>query len=55
MEPLSVYPKLIKGPLPNPGVGFMTFQRFNGDKLNDLGLNNQGWMEGFPIEYNVGK
>jgi hypothetical protein len=31
----------------NPGIGFMTFQRFNGDTLNE-GL---GWTEGFPIKY----
>lgn len=31
----------------NPGIGFMTFQRFNGDNLNE-GL---GWTEGKPIEY----
>jgi len=36
----------------NPHMGFMTFQRFNGDKLNDLGANNGGgWTEGYPIEY----
>ncbi|HUV14812.1 MAG TPA: DUF4832 domain-containing protein [Acidobacteriota bacterium] len=33
--------------LNNPGIGFMTFQRFNGDDLNE-GL---GWTEGLPIEY----
>ena len=33
--------------LTNPGIGFMTFQRFNGDDLNE-GL---GWTEGKPIEY----
>ncbi|MCL1859793.1 MAG: DUF4832 domain-containing protein [Oscillospiraceae bacterium] len=38
--------------LVNPHMGFMTFQRFNGDKLNALDLNNgQGWTEGYPIEY----
>ncbi len=31
----------------NPGIGFMTFQRFNGDKLNE----GSGWTEGFPITY----
>ena len=31
----------------NPGIGFMTFQRFNGDELNE----GSGWTEGFPIEY----
>jgi hypothetical protein len=33
--------------LTNPGIGFMTFQRFNGDELN-AGLR---WTEGKPIEY----
>ncbi len=33
--------------LTNPGIGFMTFQRFNGDELN-AGI---GWTEGKPIEY----
>jgi len=33
--------------LTNPGIGFMTFQRFNGDDLNE-GLR---WTEGKPIEY----
>ncbi|MCK4879663.1 MAG: DUF4832 domain-containing protein, partial [Bacteroidales bacterium] len=33
--------------LTNPGIGFMTFQRFNGDKLN----KGSGWTEGFPIDY----
>ncbi len=31
----------------NPGIGFMTFQRFNGDALNQ-GLK---WTEGYPIAY----
>lgn len=33
--------------LVNPGIGFQTFQRFNGDDLNP----GSGWTEGFPIEY----
>ena len=33
--------------LVNPGIGFMTFQRFNGDNLNQ-GLK---WTEGYPIAY----
>jgi len=33
--------------LNNPGIGFTTFQRFNGDDLNE----GSGWTEGFPIEY----
>lgn len=35
----------------NPHMGFMTFQRFNGDKLNEPGVNGGGWTEGYPIEY----
>lgn len=35
--------------LVNPGIGFMTFQRFNGDELN--GVEGIGWTEGFPIDY----
>lgn len=42
-----VKPRLIQDVLVNPGIGFTTFQRFNGDKLND----GKGWTEGFPIEY----
>ena len=47
--PVSVkkYPKEIFDVLNNPGIGFMTFQRFNGDELNQ----GKGWTEGFPIEY----
>lgn len=44
---LTVRPKEIDDVLVNPGIGFMTFQRFNGDQLNQ-GLK---WTEGFPIEY----
>ena len=33
--------------LTNPGIGFMTFQRFNGDKSNE----GAGWTEGKPIDY----
>jgi hypothetical protein len=33
--------------LTNPGMGFMTFQRFNGDESN----TGVGWTEGKPIEY----
>ena len=42
-----VRPKENDDVLVNPGIGFMTFQRFNGDALND-GLK---WTEGFPIVY----
>ena len=44
---ITVRPKEIDEVLVNPGIGFMTFQRFNGDSLNQ-GLK---WTEGFPIEY----
>jgi len=42
-----VRPQEIDDVLVNPGIGFMTFQRFNGDRLNE-GLK---WTEGYPIEY----
>lgn len=44
---IYVRPIEIEDVLTNPGVGFMTFQRFNGDELNE-GIR---WTEGFPIEY----
>src|SRR5262245_20760478 len=44
---VTVRPKEIDDVLVNPGIGFMTFQRFNGDSLN-AGLK---WTEGFPIDY----
>jgi len=44
---IVVRPKESQEVLVNPGMGFTTFQRFNGDSLND-GLK---WTEGFPIEY----
>ncbi|MGI6337945.1 MAG: hypothetical protein ACOXZV_01030 [Bacteroidales bacterium] len=40
-------PKEIDDVLINPGIGFQTFQRFNGDKLNE----GVGWTEGYDIEY----
>lgn len=46
-EMVRVLPREIDEVLINPGMGFTTFQRFNGDVLNK-GL---GWTEGFPIEY----
>ena len=46
-EMINVHPKVIDDVLLNPGIGFNTFQRFNGDKLNE-GFK---WTEGFPIEY----
>ena len=44
---LSVHPKVTDDVLYNPGIGFNTFQRFNGDSLNE----GVGWTEGFPIVY----
>ncbi len=44
---IKVYPKEIHDVLNNPGIGFTTFQRFNGDDLNP----GSGWTEGDPIEY----
>lgn len=44
---VRVTPKEIDSVLVNPGIGFTTFQRFNGDTLNK-GL---GWTEGKPIDY----
>jgi len=44
---VKVYPKEIFDVLHNPGIGFMTFQRFNGDTLN-AGIS---WTEGWPIDY----
>ena len=44
---MVIKPKEINDVLTNPGIGFMTFQRFNGDKLN----TGAGWTEGLPIDY----
>jgi len=44
---ITVRPKESDEVLVNPGIGFMTFQRFNGDELNE-GLR---WTEGYPIVY----
>ena len=46
-ETVIVRPKEIEDVLTNPGIGFMTFQRFNGDELNAA----KGWTEGKPIIY----
>ncbi len=43
---IRVLPKETDEVLTNPGIGFMTFQRFNGDTLNKV-----NWTEGLPIEY----
>ena len=42
-----VRPVVIDDVLTNPGIGFMTFQRFNADDLN----KGTGWTEGMPIDY----
>ena len=46
-ETVTVRPTEIDDILTNPGIGFMTFQRFNGDTLNAA----KGWTEGKPIVY----
>jgi len=46
-ETVVVRPKVIDDVLVNPGIGFMTFQRFNGDTLNE----GRRWTEGYPIVY----
>ena len=46
-ETVVVRPEVIDDVLVNPGIGFMTFQRFNGDTLNE----GEKWTEGYPIEY----
>ncbi|MCC6395132.1 MAG: DUF4832 domain-containing protein, partial [Bryobacterales bacterium] len=46
-QDVIVRPREIGDVLLNPGIGFMTFQRFNGDELNQ-GLK---WTEGYPIVY----
>ncbi len=44
---VKVKPKELHDVLTNPGIGFTTFQRFNGDELNE----GTGWTEGLPIIY----
>ena len=44
---MVIKPRETNDVLMNPGMGFMTFQRFNGDELNE----GAGWTEGFPIDY----
>jgi len=46
-QTVVVRPQEIDDVLVNPGIGFMTFQRFNGDALNQ----GTKWTEGYPIEY----
>lgn len=43
---IRVIPNETNAVLTNPGIGFTTFQRFNGDTLNKV-----NWTEGKPIEY----
>ena len=43
-EMVVVRPQVIDDVLVNPGIGFMTFQRFNGDTLNE----GKKWTEGYP-------
>ena len=42
-----VRPKEIDSVLTNPGIGFTTLNRFNGDPLNP----GTRWTEGHPIAY----
>jgi hypothetical protein len=44
---VTIRPTEIDDVLINPGIGFMTFQRFNGDTLNE----GKKWTEGYPIVY----
>lgn len=44
---VTVRPQETEEVLVNPGIGFMTFQRFNGDALNE----GTRWTEGYPIVY----
>jgi hypothetical protein len=46
-ETVIARPRVIDDVLVNPGIGFMTFQRFNGDTMNQ-GVK---WTEGYPIDY----
>jgi len=46
-DEVVIRPQEIDDVLNNPGMGFMTFQRFNGDSLNE----GSGWTEGMPIDY----
>lgn len=47
---LVVRPREIDSVLVNPGIGFTSFQRFNGDTLTTLEGNTR-WTEGHPIVY----
>jgi hypothetical protein len=48
---VTVRPQIIDDVLTNPGMGFMTFQRFEGDKLDP----DANPSEGFPIDYDAVK
>ena len=47
----AVTPVEIDSVLLNPGIGFNTFQHFNGDSV----FPGSGWTEGFPIIYETYK
>jgi hypothetical protein len=47
IETVTIRSTEIDDVLINPGIGFTTFQRFNGDTLNA----GMGWTEGLPIVY----
>jgi len=47
-QEIVVRPKEIDDVLTNPGIGFATFQTFNGDPVNPLG---KSWTEGHPVDY----
>ena len=42
-----IKPKEINDVLLNPGIGFMTFQQFNGD----VRTSGENWLQGFPLDY----
>ena len=46
-EVVTVRPVEIGEVLSNPGIGFSTFQTFNGDPVNPT----NGWTEGYPVDY----
>ena len=48
-ETVVVRPRETDDVLINPGIGFTTFQRFNGDRLN----SGTRWTEGYPIDYQL--
>ena len=48
-ETVVVRPDVIDDVLVNPGIGFMTFQRFNGDTLNE----GKKWTEGPHVQFGI--